>query len=150
MSKLLPDPERFQDWKDWAHAFTTAVEERERELLNAQYSPDIHFVGATGEPPFAGVWFNVGVGNIDLHFFKDHSGIVHVIGIPFTTSAATLQTIFTLPVGFRPIANLVGSGVAGNVFARVDILSSGIVRYNIGGNPQGGLGINQRFSVYGR
>jgi hypothetical protein len=69
----------------------------------------IHRVGAPGEPRFEDEATNLGafMGEVPtpaVGFYKDHEGIVHLVG------AATLGfdgIIFRLPPGFRPASNTV-------------------------------------------
>ena len=64
----------------------------------------IHRVGAPGEPPFEGEAENFGpfIGGIPVQpvgFYKDHEGIVHLVG---TAKVGENGALFRLPAGFRP------------------------------------------------
>jgi hypothetical protein len=56
-------------------------------------------VGATGQPAFQNSWANLG-GSSTAAFFKDLSGVVHLKGM---VTLGTAASIFTLPVGYRPL-----------------------------------------------
>jgi hypothetical protein len=67
----------------------------------------IHLVGAPGEPGFEGEASNLGslsptVPVQSVGFFKDHEGIVHLVG---TAKAGNGGLVFRLPEGFRPANN---------------------------------------------
>src|SRR5690349_9878669 len=66
----------------------------------------IHRVGAPGEPPFEKEAQNLGpfveIPTQSVGFYKDHEGIVHLIG---SAKAGTGGLIFRLPPGFRPASN---------------------------------------------
>ena len=78
---------------------------------------DWHYVGEAGEPAFQGSWANFS-GTPALAFRIREAGIVDIQGQPRNTSDPT-QTIFTLPVGYRPSSSLlipiVGDSVPGGV-----------------------------------
>ncbi len=63
----------------------------------------LHLVGASGQPPFMGGSSNFPPeGPLKFNpvgFYKDHGGIVHLVGVAKT---GTEGLIFTLPAGFRP------------------------------------------------
>jgi hypothetical protein len=64
-----------------------------------------HLIGAPGEPAFENGATNAGaLSGLHLNsagFYKDHEGIVHLEGL-VKFPAAKLESIFTLPVGYRP------------------------------------------------
>ncbi len=68
----------------------------------------IHRVGAAGEPPFEAGATNVGpflgVNTQAAGYYKDHEGIVHLVGL---VKSGTAGAIFRLPAGFRPAGGLV-------------------------------------------
>jgi hypothetical protein len=68
-----------------------------------------HFVGAPGEPGFNDGSHNVpGVESVKLApvgFYKDHEGIVHLTGLAIGGNSATINSVFTLPPGYRPAAS---------------------------------------------
>ncbi len=74
------------------------------DTANALAAPEVHEIGAPGQPGF-----NAGAKNISTEgapytfvpasFFKDHNGVVHLEGAVEAGSSAIL---FVLPPGFRP------------------------------------------------
>jgi hypothetical protein len=73
------------------------------DTANALPAPQLHLVGASGEPPFLGGSANVpSEGPLSFapaSFFKDADGVVHLEGI---VKVGTEGQIFALPPGFRP------------------------------------------------
>jgi hypothetical protein len=72
-------------------------------------------VGAIGEPPFEHSWHNapplVGSPNrATVAFYKDQNGVVHLRGE--AAAGNPKESIFQLPVGYRPAANTVLETVA--------------------------------------
>jgi hypothetical protein len=69
----------------------------------------IHRVGAAGEPPFEAGAQNFGpfIGGVPTQtagYYKDHEGIVHLVGLVKTGASGA---IFRLPAGFRPAGGLI-------------------------------------------
>ncbi len=68
----------------------------------------IHRVGAPGEPPFEAEATNFGpfgaTPTQSVGFYKDHEGIVHLVGL---AKAGVGGALFRLPTGFRPANGLV-------------------------------------------
>jgi hypothetical protein len=70
-----------------------------------------HIVGAPGEPGFENGSSNIPIppgtpfGVNQVGFYKDHEGIVHLQGIAHVGTGGSLNSIFTLPPGFRPGSN---------------------------------------------
>jgi hypothetical protein len=65
-----------------------------------------HLVGAPGEPGFENGSQNLPVEGSPISFnpvgfYKDHEGIVHLQGIAKVGNGATVDSVFTLPPGFR-------------------------------------------------
>lgn len=74
-----------------------------------------HTVGAAGEPAFAANWQNTGGSNRKAGFRRNSLGDVELAGWLSTTAAVTApSTIFTLPAGWRPDANVILGRSAGN------------------------------------
>jgi hypothetical protein len=73
------------------------------DTANALPAPQLHLVGAAGEPPFLEGSGNVpaeaGLSFPPASFFKDADGVVHLEGI---VKVGGSGLIFTLPPGFRP------------------------------------------------
>lgn len=84
-------------------------------------------VGAGGAPAFQNGWANYGGGFSTAAYFKDACGIVHVKGV--VASGTWADTIFTLPVGYRPTLRSIFAACSGDgtVPARVDVDASGNV-----------------------
>ncbi|NEP94495.1 hypothetical protein, partial [Okeania sp. SIO2F5] len=77
-------------------------------------------------PTLQNGWVNYGRGYNSAGYFKDSLGIVHLKGL---VKNGTANTIFTLPVGYRPAAQELHSvATSPNAMARVDILSNGTVQ----------------------
>jgi hypothetical protein len=73
------------------------------DTANALPAPELHVIGAPGQPGFEGGASNVeeeeGIGFTPAAFYKDHDGTVHLEGfiVPGTGPIA-----FVLPPGYRP------------------------------------------------
>ncbi len=69
-----------------------------------------HLIGAPGEPGFQSGSKNVdaeGINFQDVGFYKDHEGIVHLVGLVEPGGEGPLPgLVFTLPSGFRPAAGV--------------------------------------------
>jgi len=63
-------------------------------LLREQWK----YVGVGNNPAFQNSWVNYGSNQTPARFLKDASGVVHVEGV---VKSGGLNTIFTLPVGYR-------------------------------------------------
>ncbi len=64
-------------------------------------------VGTAGAPAYQGVWQHGDTGgDLELGFYKDPWGIVHLQGSAKTSSGSVTGTIFNLPVGYLPGGNL--------------------------------------------
>ena len=89
---------------------------------------DWHYVGATGEPAFAGAWTNA-VSDQPVAFRLREAGVVDLVGI--TEGGVAGSTIFTLPVGYRPSYNFIAPGTgavaAGTVPAFLSVSTTGVV-----------------------
>src|SRR5262245_949229 len=98
----------------------------------AWYPESWRLIGGTNQPAFQNSWVNFGTPHITAGFRKEKGGVVRLRGVVKSGTATT--AIFTLPVGYRPGAQLIygvhGSGSEG----RVDILSNGQVVQQLGGN----------------
>lgn len=91
-----------------------------------------HIVGASGEIPF-GTGFRPYPGGTSTFYFSPSfrriNGIVYLRGLIEKTSAIVSgETMFTLPVGYRPILQAhMFVTISANALARVDIQSTGVV-----------------------
>lgn len=59
-------------------------------------------VGGVGNPAFLGTWVNYGAPAANAYFLKDRQGYVHLSGV--VKSGVIPGGVFTLPVGYRPLA----------------------------------------------
>lgn len=88
----------------------------------------------TGGVGFSAGWADTGGAFQPVGYFKDASGLVHIHGITTASATATApKTIFTLPAGWRPAAghqHVFTCQATGQVPARVDVLSTGVVQLN--------------------
>ena len=92
-------------------------------------SEPFRIVGAPGEPPFQNGWENNNVaGNAPVAFYKDPIGVVHLQGDAENTATGQ-STVFTLPPGYRPSAQLLFSFSDDTVLVHDD----GSVRANCSG-----------------
>jgi hypothetical protein len=91
----------------------------------------VHYVGAAGEPAFANGWLNYNTSS-KARFRIDPLGVVRITGI--VKSGTTGVGIFTLPVGFRPVAQVDFQTVSAGVEGRVSVDTNGIVYAEGGSN----------------
>jgi hypothetical protein len=63
----------------------------------------VRLVGGDGNPDFEGNWKNYGPYQ-EAGFYKDEFGVVHLTGV--LDPPNTADTMFTLPVGYRPVHSL--------------------------------------------
>lgn len=86
-------------------------------------------VGTT--PPFLNSWTNNGGGYNTTSFFKDLSGNVTMKGTALRTGTpANNESIFTLPVGYRPVADAIFINPSNYGPQRIIITSAGAVTVN--------------------
>ncbi len=86
-------------------------------------------VGTAGAPAYQGVWQAGLPGDLDLGFYKDPWGIVHLQGSAKTSSGSVTGTIFNLPNGYLPGGNLwlTAYGSSGTT-AYIEITVTGAVK----------------------
>lgn len=89
--------------------------------------PATTWLPAQLQPP----WFHYGGGWQSARYTRDAMGTVFVEGLVAGGSAG--DTIFTLPVGYRPVGQLIFATIANNGLARLDVTSGGAVVWNTGG-----------------
>jgi len=109
---------------------------------NAWYSINIVFTadgaatwreaGDPGEPAFENSWVNYGGVWDTAAFYKDACGIVHIKG--FVKSGTIGQTVFTLPVGYRPKQGLIFPVIANDAIGVLVVEEDGRVRTSAGSN----------------
>lgn len=88
-------------------------------------------VGALGEPAFQNSWANFGGAFNTAAFRKDSMGRVHLKGL-VKNGAPASATMFTLPLGYRPVGQALFAVVANNTFGRLDIPISGGLSLQVG------------------
>lgn len=93
----------------------------------------IRYIGGVGQPAFQNSWVAYAGGYEEPGFYKDPFGRVYLSGLmksgTFTTPA------FTLPVGYRPRAAMIFSGIDGaDTAKRVDVAATGEVVPQAGNN----------------
>lgn len=74
------------------------------QVANSLPAPELHVVGASGQPAFGEGVTNypgeAGVQFVPASFYKDANGVVHLEGVVKATSSD--RVAFVLPPGFRP------------------------------------------------
>lgn len=116
-----------------------------RELeLHPTFAPDtlragedIRLFGATGEPAYSGTWVAGGGSWQQGGYFKNQIGFVYVIGA--VKSGTIPTTLITLPVDYRPAADLVFPIVCQTaalawVIGAAKITSAGVLSIEAGDN----------------
>lgn len=92
-----------------------------------------HTVGGAGEPAFANTWANTGGTNRKAGFRRTSDGCVALAGwIKSTGAEGANSTIFTLPAGYRPDANVRFDSTGGNsggtqIVSQMSISTAGLV-----------------------
>ena len=83
-------------------------------------------------------WSNYGGGFVPLSYYKDLSGIVHLVGLVNRTGGSSL--VFTLPAGFRPSSNhFTYIRSFSGVFGEFEVSTAGLVSLNIPAGTGAGL-----------
>lgn len=82
-----------------------------------------HTVGSAGQPAYQNSWVSYGSGWNAARFYKDSLGVVHLSGLVKNGSLG--NTIFTLPVGYRPATQIMFSQIDNGGVARVDVGAGG-------------------------
>ena len=111
---------------DWRNNIATDIDSAQTDLdtLEASHSPTIV------TPTLAGSWVDYGGAYEGAQYYKTADGVVHLEGLVKSGSG----TIFTLDSGYRPAADHMFSVVGNNAFARIEVLSSGVVSFTTGAN----------------
>lgn len=113
------------DMLDGKHASDFVTLTGQQTLTNKDVpSESYHLVGVGSAPAYQNGWVNYNGGYQGAGFMKDSSGIVHLTGL---VKSGTLNTIFTLPVGYRPAYRQIYCVQSGSVAARVDVVADGSV-----------------------
>ena len=91
------------------------------------------YIGESGQPNFENSWTNY---NTSTHqscaFYKDSFGIVRLKGAVSTGTISS--SIFTLPVGYRPLKSINQTVLSNGAFGIIQINSSGTVICTTGTN----------------
>lgn len=91
----------------------------------ADFQLDIHSIGATGQPAFAGTWVNSTAPLLAAAYYKDVFGFVHLVG---SIKSGTINTTaFTLPPGFRPRGDMNFACSAAGAFGTLKVSAGGVV-----------------------
>jgi hypothetical protein len=100
--------------------------------------PSLLVVGSQTSPAWtaatlAGTWSNLGgFGFAPAGYYRDATGTVHLRGVVAAGGAAT---IFTLPAGYRPGANMVFGCIANGALHQVNVNTAGVVSDGTGLPP---------------
>ena len=89
-------------------------------------------------------WASFGGGWAPARYRKTSTGIVMIEAM--LTGPGAPATIFTLPAGYRPSSHLMFAGNGDGVHTRVDVLSTGVVAWAVGGSA-GYFGFTAAFYV---
>ena len=92
-----------------------------------------HEIGAGSEPAFANSWVNYGGVYNTAAFRKTTERVVYIKGLVKDGTIGNVP-IFTLPAGYRPVAETVKSTISNGAVGRIDITANGEVRAKIGNN----------------
>ena len=87
----------------------------------------------TNAPSLASGWSNVGGAYQTARYYIDQSGVVHIEGsIKKSTAGVVGETIFTLPTGYKPSAQLSFAIDANGAYGKIDVKANGAVIYQTG------------------
>lgn len=81
---------------------------------------------------FTNSWVNFGGSYGNAGYWKDSVGVVHLTGM--IKSGTIGAAAFTLPTGYRPATDAAFSASSNSLFALVNVLSTGVVRPDVGSN----------------
>ncbi len=98
-----------------------------------------HLVGGVGEPAFQNSWGNLGAGFQPVRFRRQGDEVT-IEGVAAGGGLGT--TVFTLPVGYRPLAIKPVANVISDVLARIDVTAAGAVTHATGGAATTYLTVN--------
>lgn len=111
------------------------------ELRAAKRGSDLPAIVQTSNPatwtacPMSNSWTTY-TGYPTLAYTKTSTGTVMMSGFFMKTAAPVAdETMCTLPSGYRPTKRLIFQAAGGGGAARVDVLTTGEVRYETGGGP---------------
>lgn len=83
-------------------------------------------------PTLLNSWVNYGGVYQNAGYYKDPMGMVHLRGLVKDGTATAGTTLFTLPAGFRPLAQTVGITLTNSLMGTFNIETDGDV--NVGGS----------------
>ncbi len=109
-----------------ANAVTAQTATTATTATNLAAPEAFRLVGAAGQPTFTSSWTNYASGRTTAGFYLDKESVVHLKGS--ITGGASGTSAFTLPVGYRPAADLlVPLGTGSNILSNALISSTGTV-----------------------
>jgi hypothetical protein len=95
----------------------------------------LHVIGAAGEPGFGAGWSDYLVGTFgSTSFYKDRERVFLRGLVKKSSAVVSPDTIFTLPVGYRPSATVVFPIISNAALGRLDVLATGAVQVITGSN----------------
>lgn len=101
--------------------------------IEADFYPPIRLVDAAGEPAFENNWVNFGGVYLPAGFRKVGDQVVLQGSVKNPALGNT--SIFTLPVGYRPAADVRFATTSNNTIASIAITAAGVVDVLIGYTP---------------
>ena len=114
----------------WVETFDGARQNDEKLAQQFPIGPTQHAALAWTAPTLLNSWVNYDAANFsNAGYVKDNEGFVHLRGVVGSGVAAT---VFTLPSGFRPARRAIFSVVGNDLFARVDVATTGDVVVIVG------------------
>lgn len=96
--------------------------------------PDWINIGDPNAPAFQNSWVAYGAPFTAPGFWRNSSGMVCLRGLVKNGTVSSVGVIFTLPVGFRPPAQLLFANHAGGASGRLDVSIDGSVIAVAGSN----------------
>lgn len=84
-----------------------------------------HLVGGSGEPDFSDGWSNIGGTEATVGFKKDIFNTVYLKGVSTNTHSEVV--VFTLPTGYRPLADMSFSNAYNDELICIKVCSNGNV-----------------------
>lgn len=92
---------------------------------NKKISGNVAYAIPVVAPILAGSWVNLGGSWETAGYWKNADGIVHIRGV--VTGGTSPGLVFSLPAGYRPLADMSLCTIANNAFAAVEIKANGDV-----------------------
>jgi len=112
----------------WQQQVEDRLDRLERRLTEQVW----YVVGQFGAPIFTNNWANYGATFNPAGFMKDANGFVHLRGM--VISGTIGQSIFTLPIGFRPANSELMVTMSNQAICRIDISPQGLIIPTVGVN----------------